>query len=156
MSRPPKMTRPLRTARRPMMLSMVVVLPAPLRPTRQTDSRSATAIERLRSTWAGPRKTFSRSSSSIRSGRLGPEQVGGDLRVVADLVGGAVGQDRALVHGHDPRTVREHHVHVVLHDHRGEAAGGDDLTDDVHDRGLLARADPARRLVPGEELGARV
>src|SRR4029453_8075830 len=103
MSRPPKMTRPLRTARRPMMLSMVVVLPAPFRPTRQTDSRAATDMEGLRSPWAGPRKTFRRSSSSIRSGRLGPEQVGGDLRVVTDLVGSAVGEDRALVHGDDPR-----------------------------------------------------
>ena len=35
------------------MLSMVVVLPAPLRPTRHTDSRSPTVSDRLWSTWAG-------------------------------------------------------------------------------------------------------
>src|SRR4026208_1582266 len=132
MSRPPKTMRPLRMARSPMMLSMVVVLPAPLRPTRQTDSRSATAIDRLRSTWAGAREAVSRPSQrrlggarggvpaararACGSGRLGAEQVGGDLRVVADLVGGAVGQDAALVHPEDPRAAGEAHGQAVSRD----------------------------------------
>src|SRR5258706_381010 len=65
MSRPPRAIRPPRTGSRPMTPSMVVVLPAPLRPTRHTDSRSPTAKDRLRSTWAGPRKTFSPSIASM-------------------------------------------------------------------------------------------
>src|SRR5436309_2643351 len=48
MSRPRNVTRPARTGKRPMMLSMVVVLPAPLRPTRLTASPSPTVREHAR------------------------------------------------------------------------------------------------------------
>src|SRR5947207_11759443 len=97
-----------------MMLSMVVVLPAPFRPTRQTASPSPMTSDRLRSTCAGPLKVSMRSTSS--TGRTGTalmprasgargraEQVSRHLLVLSDLVGGPVGQDGPLVHGDDAR-----------------------------------------------------
>src|SRR5712692_188807 len=113
MSFPLKMTVPLRTGSSPMMLSMVVVLPAPLRPTRTTDSASPTLSETPLRTCAGPRKVLIRSTSSMA---IGSQQVGRDLLVVPDLIRGTVGENRALVHGDDARAVLEDHVHVVLDD----------------------------------------
>src|SRR5713226_6082657 len=102
MSVPLNVILPLRMGSSPMMLSMVVVFPAPLRPTRHTDSPSRTVSDTPLRTWAGPRKVLIRSSSSTV---LGSQKIRGDLLVVPDLVRGAVGQDGALVHGDDPRTV---------------------------------------------------
>ena len=48
-----------------MTLSMVVVFPAPFRPTRQTASAAFTASESPCRMWAGPRKVFRRSTTSI-------------------------------------------------------------------------------------------
>src|SRR2546427_2782277 len=168
-SRALNVIRPLFTGRRPMMLSMVVVFPAPFRPTRQTASPPPMTRDRLRSTCAGPRKVSMRSTSSIgstgstggtgtvvmprSSGARGrAEQVGRHLLVLPDLVGCPVGQDGPLVHGHDARTVPEHHVHVVLDDDGGDPPRLDDRGDDVHDGGLLAGAHAAGRLVEEEEL----
>src|SRR5437879_1691277 len=150
MSFPSNVMVPLRTGKSPMMLSIVVVLPAPFLPTRHTDSASRTWSDTPLRTWAGPRKVLIRSTSSIAPG---PEEVGGDLLVVPDLVGGAVRQDRALVHGDDPRAVPEDHVHVVLDDDGRDPARPHHRRDDVHDRRLLARADAAGGLVEEEELG---
>ena len=55
MSFPWKVIFPERMGSRPMMVSMVVVFPAPLRPTRATDSRSPTESETCRRIWACPR-----------------------------------------------------------------------------------------------------
>src|SRR6266542_3010292 len=149
MSRPFKVTVPLLIGRSPMMLSMVVVFPAPLRPTRHTVSASPTLSPRSRSTWAGPRKVLRRWTSSMA---VRPQHVGGDLLVVPDLVGRPVGEDGALVHGHDARAVGEYHVHVVLDDDGGDALRAHDVGDDVHDGRLLPGAHAARRLVEEEEL----
>src|SRR5712691_430555 len=111
MSRPLNVTVPLRTGRSPMMLSMVVVFPAPLRPTRHTVSASPIERRTSRRTWAGPRNVLRRSTSSMA---VGPQHIGRDLLVVADLLRCPVGEDRALVHGHDARAVGEDDVHVVL------------------------------------------
>src|SRR6267142_6654768 len=111
MSAPLNVTVPLRTGSSPMMLSMVVVFPAPLRPTRHTVSASPIESRTSRSTWAGPRNVLRRSTSSMA---VGPQHVGRDLLVVADLVGRPVGQDRALMHGDDARAVGEDDIHVVL------------------------------------------
>src|SRR5215472_6834095 len=150
MSRPLKVTVPLRTGKSPMMLSMVVLFPAPLRPTSTTDSASRTVSDTPLRTWAGPRKVLIRSSSSMV---LGAEEIGGDLLVVPDLVRSAVGQDRAMVHGDDPGAVLEDHVHVVLDDDGRDPSRSHHLRDDVHDRRLLTSADTARGLVEEEEPG---
>src|SRR6266852_3130784 len=146
-SRPWNPIFPERTGSSPMMLSMVVVFPAPFRPTRHTDSLLPTLSDTRRRICAGPRQVSMASISSMR----GPEQVRGHRLVLPDLVGRAARQDRALVHRHDPVRVLEDHVHVVLDDHGGDVVRADDRGDDVHDRRLLARADAARRLVEEEE-----
>ena len=81
-----------------------------------------------------------------------PRSVIDDLLVPADLVRGAGGEDRALVHGDDAVGVAEHDVHVVLDHHRGDPLRAHDGRDDVHDRRLLPGADAARRLVEEQEL----
>src|SRR5712691_4748857 len=129
MSLPLNVIVPLRIASSPMMLSMVVVLPAPLRPTRTTDSASPTLSETPLRTWAGPRKVLIRWTSSMA---MGSQEVGRDLFVVPDLVWSAVGENRALVHGDDARAVFEDHV---------------------HDGRLLAGANAAGGLVEEEQLG---
>src|SRR5688572_13086064 len=98
MSRPWKAMRPARAGRSPMIVSIVVVLPAPFRPTRQTASASPTVSETSRRTWAGPRCVLTRSSWSTGRSQEGR----GDLLVRADLVRRALGEDRPLVHHHDP------------------------------------------------------
>src|SRR5438445_7024337 len=97
---------------------MVVVLPAPYRPTRTNDSASPTFSDTPLRTWAGPRNVLIRSTSSMA---LGSQEIGGDLLVVPDLIRGAVSQDGALVHGDDPGAVPKDHVHVVLDDDSGES-----------------------------------
>src|SRR5712671_677022 len=146
-SRPWKPIFPERTGSSPMMLSMVVVFPAPFRPTRQTDSRLPTFSETRRRIWAGPRQVSIASISSMR----GPDQVRRDRFVPADLVGRPARQDAPLVHRRDAVRVLEDHVHVVLDDDRRDVVRSDDRGDDVHDRRLLARADAAGRLVEEEE-----
>src|ERR671931_1761630 len=105
-TRPWKVTFPDRTGRRPMMLSMVVVFPAPFRPTRHTASPFPTFSDTRRRISAGPRQVSIASTSSMR----GPDQRGGHRLVAADLVRRASGEDRPLVHRHDPVRVTEHHV----------------------------------------------
>src|SRR5215468_11842606 len=97
MSRPSHVIRPDRRGRSPMMLSMVVVLPAPLRPTRQTHSFSPSLSETWRRIWARPRYVSTLVSSSM----AGPENELSDLLVLLDLFQNAAGQDEALVHDHD-------------------------------------------------------
>src|SRR5438309_3052672 len=146
-SRPWKPIFPERTGSSPMMLSIVVVLPAPFRPTRQTASLLPTLSETRRRICAGPRQVSMPWTSSMG----GPEQVRRHRLVPTDLVGRAARQDAALVHGHDPIRVLEDHVHVVLDDHRGDVVRSDDRGDDIHDGRLLAGADAAGRLVEEEQ-----
>src|SRR5438132_825947 len=147
-SRPWKVTFPPRSGSSPMMLSMVVVLPAPFRPTRHTDSLLPTLSDTRRRTWAGPRQVSMPSISSMR----GPDQRRRDLLVAPDLVRRPAREDAALVHGHDAIRVFEHHVHVVLDDHGRDVVRPDDRADHVHDRRLLAGAHAAGRLVEEEKL----
>src|SRR2546430_17339747 len=88
---------PLRTGNSPMMLSIVVVLPAPLRPTSTTASPSRTLSDTPLRTCADPRKALIRSSSSMV---LRSQKICGDQFVVSDLVGRTAGHEPALVHAH--------------------------------------------------------
>src|SRR5438132_12656570 len=110
MSRPWNATFPDRTGSSPMMLSIVVVFPAPFRPTRHTDSLLPTESDTRRRTWAGPRQVSMASISSMRR----PDQRRGHRLVAPDLVRSAAGQDGALVHRHDPVRVLADGVHVVI------------------------------------------
>src|SRR3954469_9157096 len=148
MSVPRKVILPPRTGSRPMMLSMEVVLPAPLRPTRTTDSCWPTCNDTLRRICARPREV-----STLESASMGGSEDGVlDALVVADLLWRAARQHDPLVHDHDAVGVAEDDVHVVLDDHGGDAVGADDGGDDVHDGRLLARGDTAGRFVEEEQL----
>src|SRR5207244_3843539 len=120
-----KRIRPERMGRSPVMLSMIVVRPAPLRPTRATTSSVSTAIETPRRTCAGPRKVL-RSSTSRSTGRAqsggqrSAEQDARDILVGADLIGRAIGKEGPLMHHHDAVGIAEHDVHVVLDDDGGD------------------------------------
>src|SRR5438067_1188319 len=65
MSCPCRMMAPERRGKRPIILSIVVVLPAPLRPTRQTTSRSCTLRDSPCKICAEPRNVWSWASSSL-------------------------------------------------------------------------------------------
>src|SRR2546423_930992 len=147
MSFPWEVIFPARNGSRPMMLSMVVVLPAPLRPTRTTDSLSPTSSETCRRICARPRYVLMACSSSMG----GPEHCVLHRLVAADLLGVAAGKNQALVHDHDPVGVLEDDVHVVLDDHGGDPLRPDDRADHVHDRRLLDRAAATGRLVQEPE-----
>src|SRR2546423_1505542 len=129
-------------------MATILVLPAPLRPTRTTDSLSPTSREPCRRICARPRYVLMACSSSMG----GPEHCVLHRLVAADLLGAASGENHALVHDHDPIRVLEDDVHVVLDDHGGDPLRPDDRADHVHDRRLLAGADAAGRLVEEQEL----
>src|SRR6516162_9640282 len=158
MSRPRNVILPERMGNSPVMLSMMVVRPAPLRPTSDTTSFSATVSDTSCRMWAGPRKVLMRSSSSstsaiLASGRQrGAEQDAGDLVVRPDLRGRAIGEKSSLVHHHDAVRVAEYDVHVVLDDHCGHRAGAHHRGDGIHDLALVARAHAARGLIQKQEL----
>src|SRR5215470_4442523 len=113
MSLPWKVIFPERKGRRPMMLSMVVVLPAPLRPTSTTDSFAPTESDTCRRMRAWPRYVSMAASSSMG----GPEDGVLHRLVVADLFRLSAGEDLPLVHHHDAVRVAEDDVHVVLDHH---------------------------------------
>src|SRR6185436_11992364 len=130
-----------------MIVRRVVVLPAPLRPTRQTTSRSPTSRETRRRMWLDWMKTSTRStvSTTTPSPCLLPLRGRGEMvgpaddrvhhaRVGADRGGGGVGEDLPLVERDDPVRVAEHDVHVVLDlDDRLEAHAPRRGHQDVHD-----------------------
>src|SRR5215471_7970762 len=144
------------------MLSMMVVRPAPLRPTSETTSPSSTLNVTPRRMCAGPRKVFMASTSSstclsfaISCRQRRAEKDVGDVLVRLDLLRRPVGEEPAFVHHHDAVRVAEHHVHVVLDDDGRHRAGAHDRGYGIHDLRLLARAHPARRLVEKEEFRAQ-
>src|SRR5690349_7568893 len=116
---------PERTGKSPVMLSMIVVRLAPLRPTRATTSSASTAIETPRRIWAGPRKVLMASTSSSIGGvgssaQRCAEQDAGNVVVGADLVRGAIGKKGALMHHDNTVRVAEHDVHIVFDHDRGD------------------------------------
>src|SRR5215216_2815703 len=146
------------------MLSMIVVRPAPLRPTSATTSSSSTCSDTSRTMCAAPRKVLMLSTS--RSTRFSfvaaksrrewnAEQDIGDVLVHLDLIGRTVGEERTLVHHHDAVGVAEHDIHVVLDDDRRHRAVAHHRGYGIHDLGLFVRAHAARRLVEKEQLGAQ-
>src|SRR5262245_27010637 len=162
MSSPRKRMCPERTGRRPVMLSMMVVRPAPLRPTSETTSPSPTPNVTPRRMCAGPRKVFMASTSSstclsfaISCRQRRAEKDVGDVLVRLDLFRRPVGEEFAYVHHDDAVRVAEHHVHVVIDDNGRHRAGAHDRRHGIHDLRLLAGAHPARRLVEEEEFGAQ-
>src|SRR5436190_20578242 len=106
--------------RYPMMVRKVVVLPAPLRPTRHTSWPAATASEiprRMRLLWMS---TVRRSMASMSGPRLGSlaghltDDGGDELRIAEEFRRRAVGEHLARLQRHDAAGVFGNEVHVVL------------------------------------------
>src|SRR5436190_5693284 len=160
MSSPRKRIRPERTGKRPVILSMMVVRPAPLRPTSETTSASPTSSVTPRRMCAGPRKVFIASISSstclsFACRERSAEKNAGDVPVRFDLLRCSVGEELPFMHHDDTVRVAEHDVHVVLDDDRSHCAGAHDGGHGVHDLRLVARAHSAGRLVQEEQFRAQ-
>ena len=155
-----------------MMVRSVVVLPAPLRPTRQTSSRAPTSSVDLAQDLArldGRRRALDAEHARgacvarVGGGAARPAVSGARPMTVAttcssppDTVGRAVGEHPALVQGHDAVRVGEHDVHVVLDLDDGLDAGLPRRRHQrLHDGGLVAGAHAAGRLVEQDDLGAQ-
>src|SRR2546428_12475907 len=138
-----------------MMVRSVVVLPAPLRPTRQTTSRARTSRETRLRMWLSWMKT-SRSWTVSMLVPAPPDDHVDHAGVGLDGCGRGVGQHLALVQRDDPVRIAEDDVHVVLD--LDDGAKPDPLGrahQDLHDGVLVGRADAARRLVEQDDLGAQ-
>src|ERR1700733_4000743 len=116
---------PARRGTRPMMDFIVVVLPAPLRPSSVTTSPSATSKSTPCSTWLSPYQAFSPAIFSAElSGIRGP-QIGGDHFGVLRHGGVvALGQHAAPGQHRDPVAESLHDGQVVL-DHQDRPPGAD-------------------------------
>src|SRR5215510_15255641 len=137
-----------------MMVRSVVVLPAPLRPTRHTTSRSRTSSDTRRRMWLAWMNTSMRSTASM-SGLPSPAPHNhvNHPRVGLDLRRRGVGQHLALVQRDDAVGVAEYDVHVVLDlDDGTEPHTLRGAHEDVHHRMLVRRAHPARGLVEQDDL----
>src|SRR5215470_1313086 len=98
-----------------MMVRSVVVLPAPLRPTRHTTSRSRTSRETRRRMWLAWMNTSMAWTASMSAAAVpAPHHQVDHLRVGPYGGRGGVRQHLALVQGDDAVRVAEHDVHVVL------------------------------------------
>src|SRR5262245_53059126 len=115
---------PLRLASIPMMARMVVVLPAPLRPSKVTTSPAFTSKVMPCSTWLSPYQALRSRTLSCTSAMARPHVGFDDLGVLRDLGIVALGQNLAARQDGDPlRQVRDHRQ-VVLH-HQYRAVLGD-------------------------------
>src|SRR5439155_14926969 len=132
-----------------MIVRSVVVLPAPLRPTRQMASLSPALSVTLRRIWLASMKTSTSRSSSMRA----PHHRRHDGVIGLQLGGAAVGEHAALVQGHDAVGIAEDDVHVVLDlDDGVDAEAGGGLDEHLHDRVLVGGAHAAGRLVEQDDL----
>src|SRR5262249_4647003 len=94
-SRVPSRIEPLRLASRPMMARIVVVLPAPLRPSSVTTSPAVTSNVMPCRIWLSPYQPCRSLTASSASGMAGSHVRLDDLRVLGDLRVGAFGEHLA-------------------------------------------------------------
>src|SRR5229473_7004659 len=133
----------------PMIDFIVVVLPAPLRPSRVTTSPAKTSKVAPWSTWDSPYQAC-RASTASRGAALGLSMAGTEI----SLAHRRVGRDRFVVALGQHPAAREHrdavgevgdHAEIVL-DHQHRAVGGNRL-DERADAFDVFVAHPGHRLV---------
>src|SRR6187402_605558 len=96
----------------PMMERIVVVLPAPLRPTRATTSPCATEIDTPCSVWLAPYQALRSLVSSIA---IVLSQIDAtDLGVRLDVIRRAVGDQPPVMQHQDAVAEAENHLHLVF------------------------------------------
>src|SRR5215471_12774042 len=154
MTCPSKRTLPpvLRTV--PEMARRVVVLPAPLAPSRATIVPSSTFSDTPCSALTEPYDAWTSVSSSSAIG-LSPQVRVDDRLVLAHLARGALGDLLAEVQHHHPVGDAHDQVHVVLDHEQGEAELLVDPPDQVGQVAQLVVVEAARRLVQQEQPGPR-
>src|SRR6516225_11666266 len=94
-SLPSSVMEPLRLATSPMIARMVVVLPAPLRPSSVTTSPASTWKVMPCRMWLSPYQAWTSCSASWVSGMAGPHVGFDDLGIGGDFTVGTLGQDLA-------------------------------------------------------------
>src|SRR6266851_3654226 len=150
-SLPLKIADPRVLSMRPMMDFNVVVLPAPLRPIRQTISPLATSILTSCSTWLAPYQALRSLICNIRSvlplAKIDPLY----RLVLADLQRRSFRQQLAVVQHRDAVADPEHQLHLVLD--QNDCALARQLHDEVHHDAGFFRAKPGRRLVKQHQPG---
>src|SRR3954471_8513597 len=145
-SAPRNFTWPSRRGTRTMIDFIVVVLPAPLRPSRVTTSPSRTSKSTPCRMWLSPYHAFRPWISSIDSPQVG----GDDFGILRH--GGVVAFRQHLAAGQhgDPVAQAFHDGQVVL-DHQ-DGAAGPDARDQLHDPVNIAMRHARRRLVQQHHL----
>src|SRR5690348_6184387 len=123
MARPAKVIVPRRSGRMPMIDLSVVVLPAPLRPSRVATSPAATAKSTPCRTCDSPYQASSPCTSSKASAAAALRMTGTEISlahfgVVGDLAVRSFGQDAApSQHRDDVREIGNHRQIVLDHEH---------------------------------------
>src|SRR5215213_7927668 len=146
-SRPSNTTRPPRAGSRPNTVLKTVDLPAPLGPMMVVMApRAACRLVPL-STVKPPYPATTSSSARMLSTEVGFD----DLRVAADLLGRALGDDAALGEHQDAGAQRHDEFHVVLDDDERRALRGVDLAQALAQPGEHGGIDAAGRLVEQHE-----
>src|SRR6266496_1957652 len=133
----------------PMMLRIVVVLPAPLRPTSPTMAPVSIAKR-------SPRRMLTpliaTEMPSTRSTLVFSENAAANLRACQHIGDRTVGNDFSAIECHGPFCVALHNLQVVLNEDRGDTALLERRHQRIHDRKLVARAHAAGRLVHQQQL----
>src|SRR5918994_4700859 len=119
---------PSRRRRIPMMARNVVVLPAPLRPSRVTVSPSRMSRSTPCRTWLSPYQAFSPRTSRRGALLMLGSHIGfAHARILADFVVGPVGEDLAAGQNGDAVAEIGDDVQVVLdHEHGAVASNAPD------------------------------
>src|SRR5258708_6578895 len=147
---------PVRWPTIPMIARNVVVLPAPLRPSKVTTSPSATRKSMPCRMCDSPYQALSpstRSSSApgTGSGISGPEIGLDDLRIAGDRGVVALGQDAAAGQDRDRlRQIGDHREVVLDHQHRAVPRG---LANEPGDAPDILLAETGGRLVEQQQFG---
>src|SRR5216684_1119122 len=148
-SLPLKIADPRVLSKRPMMDFNVVVLPAPLRPIRQTISPLATSILTSCSTWLAPYQALRLLICNIRSvlplAKIDPLH----RLVLADLQRRSFRQQLAMVQHEDAVADPEHQLHLVLD--QNNCAFARQLHDEIHHDAGFFRAHPGGRLIKQQQ-----
>src|SRR5918996_1757122 len=146
---PSKEFRPPAVGRMPVTLLSVVVLPAPLRPTRPTSPPAGTSSVMFRK-MTNPRiVTWSPSTHSMSNVA---EHGLAHLGIGQHLVGRAVGDHPARVEDEDAPAIALDDLHVVLHEDGGDVALLENAHERVHDLELVLDAHATGGLVHEQEL----
>ena len=155
MFRPSNSIVPATGRRNPMMVRRLVVLPAPLRPTRQTSSPALTSNDTPRSTGL-PWISTARSATAQHHRLLRLPITVARARIGEEPVGRQIGQHLAFRQGDDAVRIGRHQVHVVLDQHDAlDARPFVRRRSGSHDALLVGGRDAGGRLVQQDDMRSR-